>query len=45
MSEGLEARVRELFAQRGRDIWLYGEGDLLSQLLEYNVKKSADGNS
>jgi dihydrofolate reductase len=37
VSEGLEGRVRELRAQRGRDIWLYGGGDLLSQLLAWNL--------
>lgn len=33
VSEGLEARVRELRTQSGRDIWLYGGGELFSQLL------------
>ncbi|MGF7050633.1 dihydrofolate reductase [Paenibacillus sp. DS2015] len=37
VSEELEARVRELRAQDGRDIWLYGGGDLLSQLLAWNL--------
>lgn len=37
VSEGLEARVRELRAQPGRDIWLYGGGELLSQLLAWNL--------
>jgi dihydrofolate reductase len=37
VSKGLEARVRELRAQCGRDIWLYGGGDLLSQLLAWNL--------
>ena len=37
VSEGLEARVRELRAQPGRDIWLYGGGDLFSQLLSWNL--------
>lgn len=35
--EGLEARVRELRAQPGRDIWLYGGGGLFSQLLAWNL--------
>lgn len=37
VSEGLEARVRELRAQPGRDIWLYGGGELFSQLLAWNL--------
>ncbi|MEG6616363.1 dihydrofolate reductase family protein [Peptococcaceae bacterium 1198_IL3148] len=37
VSEGLEARVKELRAQPGRDIWLYGGGDLFSQLLAWNL--------
>lgn len=37
VSEGLEARVRELRAQPGRDIWLYGGGELFSQLLTWNL--------
>lgn len=37
VSEGLEARVRELRVQPGRDIWLYGGGDLFSQLLAWNL--------
>jgi len=37
VSEGLEARVRELRLQPGRDIWLYGGGDLFSQLLVWNL--------
>ncbi len=37
VSIGLEARVRELRAQPGRDIWLYGGGDLFSQLLSCNL--------
>jgi dihydrofolate reductase len=36
VSEGLEARVRELLGHAGRDIWLYGGGELLSQLLDWN---------
>ncbi|HMM31616.1 MAG TPA: dihydrofolate reductase family protein [Clostridia bacterium] len=37
VSEGLEARVRELRAQPGRDIWLYGGGNLFSQLLDWKL--------
>lgn len=37
VSNGLEARVRELRTQPGRDIWLYGGGDLFSQLLAWNL--------
>lgn len=37
VGEGLEARVRELLAQPGRDIWLYGGGELFSQLLARNL--------
>jgi dihydrofolate reductase len=34
---GLEARVRELRAQPGRDIWLYGGGELFAQLLAHDL--------
>jgi dihydrofolate reductase len=37
VSDGLEERVRELRAEPGRDIWLYGGGALLAQLLEWNL--------
>lgn len=37
VSKGLEERVRELRAQHGKDIWLYGGGDLFSQLLAWNL--------
>lgn len=37
VSEGLEARVRELRVQRGRDIWLYGGAELFSQLLAWDL--------
>ena len=37
VSAGLDNRVRELRAQPGRDIWLYGGGDLFSQLLAWNL--------
>lgn len=35
--DGLESRVRELRSEPGRDIWLYGGGALLSQLLERDI--------
>jgi dihydrofolate reductase len=34
---GLEARVRELRAQPGGDIWLYGGGELFAQLLAHDL--------
>lgn len=37
VSEGLEARIRELRSEPGRDIWLYGGGKLFAQLLEWNL--------
>jgi dihydrofolate reductase len=37
VGEGLEARVRELRSETGRDIWLYGGGQLLAQLLEWDL--------
>lgn len=37
VSAGLDSRVRELRAQPGRDIWLYGGGNLFSQLLTWNL--------
>jgi dihydrofolate reductase len=33
----LEQRVRELRAEAGGDIWLYGGGELFSQLLAWNL--------
>jgi dihydrofolate reductase len=35
--EGLDERIRELRAQTGRDIWLYGGGELFAQLLAWNL--------
>jgi len=35
--DGLEERVRELRRQSGGDIWLYGGGELFSQLLEWGL--------
>lgn len=37
VSECLEARVRELRSKPGGDIWLYGGGDLFSQLLAWDL--------
>lgn len=37
VGEDLEARIRELRAQPGRDIWLYGGGDLFAQLLAWDL--------
>lgn len=35
--ENLEARIRALRMQPGRDIWLYGGGKLFAQLLAWNL--------
>lgn len=37
VSDGLEIRVRELLSQHGRDIWLFGGGNLFYQLLTWNL--------
>jgi dihydrofolate reductase len=37
VGENLEARVRQLRAEPGRDIWLYGGGRLFSQLLAWDL--------
>lgn len=37
IGEDLEARVRELRSEPGRDIWLYGGGQLFAQLLEWDL--------
>jgi dihydrofolate reductase len=37
VSAGLKTRIIELRSQPGRDIWLYGGGDLLSHLLSWNL--------
>jgi len=37
VGEGLEARIRELREQSGRDIWLYGGGELFSQVLAWDL--------
>ncbi|MEX2530559.1 MAG: dihydrofolate reductase family protein [Gemmatimonadota bacterium] len=38
----LEARVRRLRSEPGRDIWLYGGGELFSQLLEWDLVDSVE---
>jgi dihydrofolate reductase len=35
--EGLEERIRELRSQSGGDIWLYGGGELFSQVLAWGL--------
>jgi len=35
--EDLEARVRRLRSEQGRDIWLYGGGELFAQLLQWEL--------
>jgi dihydrofolate reductase len=37
VSEGLDERIRELRAQTGRDIWLYGGGELFAQVLAWGL--------
>lgn len=37
VSESLEERIRELRTQSGRDIWLYGGGELFSQVLTWGL--------
>jgi dihydrofolate reductase len=37
VSEGLESRVRQLRSEPGRDIWLYGGGELFSKLLAWDL--------
>lgn len=37
VGEALEAKVRHLKATPGRDIWLYGGGELFSQLLTWDL--------
>lgn len=37
VGDDLEARIRELRSGPGRDIWLYGGGELFSQLLEWDL--------
>lgn len=37
VGEGLEERIRELRTQAGRDIWLYGGGELFSQVLAWDL--------
>lgn len=35
--DGLQERIRELRGQSGGDIWLYGGGELFSQVLEWGL--------
>lgn len=37
VADGLQERIRELRSQPGRDIWLYGGGELFSQLLGWGL--------
>jgi dihydrofolate reductase len=37
VSDGLDERLRELRDRTGRDIWLYGGGELFSQLLSWDL--------
>ena len=37
VSDGLEERIRELRSQSGGDIWLYGGGELFSQVLGWGL--------
>jgi dihydrofolate reductase len=37
VSEHLEARIRQLRSEPGRDIWLYGGGELFSTVLEWDL--------
>jgi dihydrofolate reductase len=37
VGEGLDERIRELRGLTGRDIWLYGGGELFSQLLAWDL--------
>jgi dihydrofolate reductase len=37
VGDGLEARIRELRSRSGGDIWLYGGGELFSQLLSWGL--------
>jgi len=37
VGENLEARIRELRVEPGRDIWLYGGGELFGQLLSRDL--------
>ena len=37
VGEGLEARIRELREEPGKDIWLYGGGDLFAQVLAWDL--------
>jgi dihydrofolate reductase len=39
---GLEERIRELRDRSGGDIWLYGGGELFSQVLEWDLVDSVE---
>ena len=42
VGEGLEDRVHELRSMSGRDIWLYGGGQLFAQLLDWDLVDSVE---
>lgn len=42
VSEDLEARIRQLRSESGRDIWLYGGGELFSQVLAWDLVDSVE---
>lgn len=42
VAEGIEARVAELKARPGRDIWLFGGGELAGQLLDAGLVDSVE---
>jgi dihydrofolate reductase len=37
VSDGLDERIRDLRSRTGGDIWLYGGGELFSQLLGWDL--------
>lgn len=42
IGEGLESRIREIRAESGSDIWLYGGGQLFSQVLAWDLVDSVE---
>jgi dihydrofolate reductase len=42
VGEGLEERIRALRSEAGGDIWLYGGGELFSQLLAWGLVDSVE---
>lgn len=42
VNDRLEERIRELRTQAGRDIWLYGGGDLFSQVLAWELVETVE---